>query len=57
MTHRHSNPRVGLEARREASLGPGLGASGEEEEEIGDCCQSGNVCWLASGVLELACFL
>ena len=57
MTHRHSDLRVGLEARREASLGPGLGAREEEEEEAADCCQSGNVCLLASGVLELASFL
>ena len=53
------HPRVGPKARREVQV-TGTQARGgqeEEEEEGGDCCQPGNVCWLASGVLELACFL
>lgn len=57
MTHRHSNPGVGLEARGEASLGPGLGASGEEEEEARELLPVRKCLRLASGVLELACFL
>lgn len=50
------HPRVGTKARREAQVA-GMQVRGGEEEEAGDCCQPGSVCWLASGMLELACFL